>query len=176
MKKLLLMDAGNYSENMKEIRRIGVRAIAFKDDKLLMLMCNDNELKLPGGGQDAGESDLDTLVRETCEETGYHVLRDTAEPFGEIEEKRLSYKEPMIWHQFNRLYFCDVDDNPEACKYTPHEIRLGFHPVWVTIEEALKVNKAMIEAEGKSPLNQREYNSLLLIKEYMDKKKAGLKA
>ena len=88
MKRLLLLDAKNYDEDMDVWARVAVRGIIFIGDKLLLLDDNKGEVSLPGGGQDEGESDSDTLIREIREETGYSVIPDTIRPFGYIEEKR----------------------------------------------------------------------------------------
>ena len=67
MKQLLLLDAKNYDENMDEFVRIAVRGIIFDGDKLFLIEDNKGEVKLPGGGQNPGESDADTLIREIRE-------------------------------------------------------------------------------------------------------------
>lgn len=167
MEQLLVLDAHNYEEVLPEIYRIAVRGIIFKEGKLLLIQSSFEELKFPGGGQEKGESDIDTLVREVLEETGYHVLEDSVKEFGEVIEKRLSVYEPMIWHQINRYYFCDIDTYQEECCYTESEKKYGFHQVWVTLEDAIKINELMLEREGVQAWNQREYTVLKLLKERM---------
>jgi len=129
------------------------------------------ELKLPGGGIDEGEDDYQALMREVKEETGYEVIPETIVPFGEIEEKRLSVHEPKIWHQFSRLYFCDVYPEQGECNYSENEKKYEFRQVLCSLDEALEVNRAMLEREGKQAWNQREYKTLLLVKEHMEQKK-----
>ena len=73
---------------MDEAVRVAVRGIIFIGGRLLLIEDNKGEVKLPGGGQDAGESDADTLIREIREETGCAVIPETIRPFGYIEEKR----------------------------------------------------------------------------------------
>lgn len=165
MKKLLILDAKNYSPEMEEIRRISVRGIIFIEGKLVLVENIFNELKLPGGGIEPGESEIQTLVREVEEETGYRVIPESVVPFGEIEEKRLSTKEPMIWHQFNRLYFCDVHPQRGECKYTQSEIKYGFRCVLRPLDEAIKINEEFARSEIR-----REYSTLTLIKEHLEKK------
>lgn len=160
MKTLLVMDAKNYDPTLDEIRRIAVRGIIFMDGKLLMIQSGFGEVKFPGGGQEAGESDEDTLIRETLEETGFHVIKESIRPFGLVEEKRLSTHEPMIWHMTNRYYFCEVDGTQEACQYTENEKKHGFRQVWCTLDEAIRINEEMLQREGAHPWNQREYNVL----------------
>ena len=168
MKKILIMDEKNYDPTLDEIYRVSVRGIIFIDGKLLMIEDDFGEVKLPGGGIDDGEDDYKALVREVKEETGYDVILDSIKPFGEIEEKRLSVHEPMIWHQISRLYFCDVHLEQGECEYTENEKKYGFKQVLYTLEEALEKNKAMLDKEGKRAWNQREYKTLLLIKEYLN--------
>lgn len=94
------------------------------------------------------------------------MLPETIRPFGEILEKRMSLHEPMIWHHTSRLYFCDVDEQSGGdCSYTANEKRFGFRCVRYTLEEALEKNRAMLRRDGEQPWNQREYRTLLLLRE-----------
>ena len=161
------MDEKNYTPDLKEIYRVAVRGIIFIDGKLLMIENNFGEAKLPGGGIESGEDDSEALVREVQEETGYDVLVESIVPFGEIEEKRLSVNEPKIWHQISRLYFCDVYPEKGQCNYTENEKKYGFKQILYTLDEALQKHKAMLDKEGKTAWNQREYKMLLLIREYL---------
>ena len=168
MERILIMDAKNYASNLEEIYRVAVRGIIFIDGKLLMIEDKYGEVKLPGGGIDPNEDDYQALVREVKEETGYDVKVDTIVPFGEIEEKRLSVHEPMIWHQFSRLYFCDVHMGQGTCDYTENEKKHGFRQVFCTLEEAIEKNRKKFGEEDEKAWNQREYRTLLLIKEYVE--------
>ena len=170
METLLVMDAGNYDPALPEIRRTAVRGIIFDRGKLLLIRSEAGEVKFPGGGQEDGESDLETLIRETLEETGYHVLPESVREFGEVEEKRLSIHadEARIWHQFSRYYFCDVQmDVQEDCQYTGNEQKFGFRQVWYPLEEAIQINREMMQKEGAHVWNQREFRVLQLLKEYL---------
>lgn len=167
MDRILVLDAKNYPEDMAEILRVAVRGIIFLDGKLLMIEDSFGEVKLPGGGIEKGEDDRQALLREVREETGYDVLPESIRPFGEIEEKRLSVHEPMIWHQISRLYFCDVAPEQGDCEYTANEKKYGFRMVLYTVDEALEKNRAMLAEEGERAWNQREYRTLLLLKEHL---------
>ena len=165
MKQILIMDAGNYDPTLPEIYRVAVRGIIFVDGKLLLIQSDFGEVKFPGGGKEGEESDKDTLIREVLEETGFHVIPESIKEFGEVVEKRLSVHEPMIWHQINRYYFCEIDSIQEECHYTENELKHGFHQVWFTLDEAISINEEMLSREGRKAWNQREYNVLKLIKE-----------
>ncbi|MBR1724139.1 MAG: NUDIX domain-containing protein [Ruminococcus sp.] len=169
MQRLLLMDAQNYDPALDEIRRVAVRGIIFLDGKLLFVEDKFGVLKLPGGGQDEGETDIDTLIREVREETGYNVIPESIREFGSIEEKRMSTHEEMIWHQYNNLYFCDVEAEQGECDYSENEKRYGMHFRACTLEEAFEINEQTLQREGKQAWNQREYNTLMLLKEHLSK-------
>lgn len=160
MKKLLVMDEKNYNESLEEIYRTAVRGIIFINGKLLMIESTDGELKFPGGGTENGEDDIHTLIRETLEETGFSVIPETVREFGEIEEKRLALYENKIWHQINRYYFCEVGEQQSECDYSEKEKAHGFKPVWYTLDEAYEINR-------RRAWNQREYQALKLLKEYL---------
>ena len=171
MERLLLLDAKDYDEDMDVCSRIAVRGIVFIGDKLLLIEDNKGEVKLPGGGQDEGESDSDTLIREIREETGYSVIPDTVRPFGYIEEKRRdfkSYHESRIFHQISRLYLCEVSDERGEIQLSEQEKRYGMQTGLYTLDEAIAKNRAMLDNVGELAWNQREYKTLLLIKEYLE--------
>lgn len=167
METLLLLDGKNYDPSLPEIRRTGVRGIIFENEKLLMIRTNFGDVKFPGGGQEEGENDETTLIRETLEETGFQVIPESIRPFGEVVEKRLSLHEPMIWHQINRYYFCRITGSPQDTQFSENEQRYGMHPIWCTLEEAIAANRAMLEREGRTPWNQREFRVLELLREKM---------
>lgn len=172
MERLLLLDAKDYYDDMDVWARIAVRGIVFIGDKLLLLNDNKGEVSLPGGGQDEGESDADTLIREIREETRYSVIPDTIRPFGYIEEKRRdfkSYHDDRIFHQISRLYFCEVSAECGETQLSKQEKIYGMRTAMYTLDEAIAKNRAMLDTVGNLAWNQREYRSLLLIKEYIEK-------
>lgn len=170
MERLLFLDGENYTDDMPEILRTAVRGIIFMGGKLLLIEDNKKEAKLPGGGQEEGETDIETLIREVREETGCTVIAETVRPFGYIEEKRKSFNENMIWHQFSRLYFCDVTDEGCGTEYSQNEKKRGMRSGTYTIDEAIAKNRVMLNNIGVLAWNQREYRTLLLIKAYMGKR------
>jgi len=150
MHTILEMDEHNYDEALPEIRRTAVRGVIFRAGKLLMIRSSFGEVKFPGGGQEQDENDVDTLLREVREETGYHVLPESIRPFGQVVERRLSTYEPMIWHQINRYYFCSIGKEQDACQYSENEQKYGMHQVWVSWRKLWKptVKCWGVRAEG----------------------------
>ena len=45
------------------------------------------------------------------------------------------------------------------------------HPVWITIDEAIELNRKMLNTEGNLPWNNREYLTLIELKNYLKDKK-----
>ncbi len=160
MQTILLMDEHNYDENLPELRRTAVRGVIFREGRLLLVRSSFGEVKFPGGGQEAGEDDTATLIREVLEETGFRVQPESIRPFGQVVERRLSRHEPMIWHQINRYYFCSIGGSQQECCYSANEQKYGIHQVWLTLEDALEVNRQMLRREGCNPWNQREMRAL----------------
>ncbi len=169
MERLLLLDKHDYEDDMPEIVRVAVRGIIFTDGGLLLIEDRYGEVKLPGGGQESGEDDLHTLMREVREETGYSVIAESVRPFGYIEEKRRSHNEKMIWRQISRIYFCSVGTERAADDLTENEQSLGMHCRTYTIDEAAEKNRTMLDIKGEQAWNRREYETLLLIRDYMNK-------
>ena len=167
MKRLLLMDEHDYNDDMPEIRRTAVRGIIFIGEKILLAGNKHGEYKLPGGGIEDGEDDLAALIREVREETGYTVIPESIRPFGYIEEKRLSIHEPMIWHHFSRLYFCEVLHEQGECDYSESEKLHGFYVGLLPLDEAIEANRRMLNIEGELSWNQREYKTLKMIKDHI---------
>ncbi len=168
---MLLMDEGNYDHELPEIKRVAVRGIIETGGGLLFIMSARGELKLPGGGKEGSETDLDTLIREVREETGGEVIPESVREFGYIEEKRKSVKEEMIWHQISRLYFCSIREGFGETDYSESEKRLGMRRHICTAKEAIGINLKMLDREGVQAWNKREYNTLLLIEEYYKNQK-----
>lgn len=113
----------------------------------------------------------DTLIREVREETGYSVIPNTIRPFGYIEEIRRdfkSYHEGRIFRQISRLYFCEVSVTRGEIQLSEQEKRYGMRTVLYTLDEAIAKNRAMLDNVGELAWNQREYRTLLLIKEHIE--------
>ena len=150
--------------------RTAVRAIIFKDGKLVMVKSEKfGEYKFPGGGKDDGESDLETLERETKEETGMTVISASVQVYGYTEEKRRSVFNPsQRFIMESRYYLCDVMDHIEETNYDSYEKDYGYHLCVVSIDEAIEQN--IIAAEKHHEIAtwiQRELTVLKDIKQHL---------
>ncbi len=169
MENYLLLDSGDYKDDMPVIERKSMRGVIFIGDKLLVVETGNGEIKLPGGGMEEGETEMDTLYREVLEETGRRIIPDTVKLFYTIEERRPSFKEYAIWHQISKIFYCEVDDSITEPRYTPGEIRKNMHVALMSVEDAIEKSRKIISGTDFKPWNTREYRTLLLIKEGRDK-------
>ena len=88
MKLLTCFDEKNYSDTTKILEKTNIRGIVCIDGKLAMQRGNDGVYKIPGGGAEPGESNIETLRRELREEVGLVLVEDSLIELGEIIETR----------------------------------------------------------------------------------------
>ena len=75
--------------------------------KLLILkVLKENPYKFPGGDIEDGESHLDTLIRETKEETGLIIKPNSIKECGFIHKARKSIFNDVAFEQKIILLFC----------------------------------------------------------------------
>lgn len=152
----------------KVFYRVAIRAIILKDDKILMVKSNTGDYKFPGGGVENGESPEETLRREVTEETGY-ILDEVKDEMGIIiERNRRKKKGYSLFEMTSHYYFCDVTNKKVEQNLDKYEEELGFFPIWISLDNAIKENELIIE-EGKSNINPwivRETFVLKKIREY----------
>lgn len=152
----------------KVFYRVAIRAIILKDDKILMVKSNTGDYKFPGGGVENGESPEETLRREVTEETGY-ILDEVKDEMGIIiERNRRKKKGYSLFEMTSHYYFCDVTNKKVEQNLDKYEEELGFLPIWISLDNAIKENELIIE-EGKSNINPwivRETFVLKKIREY----------
>ncbi len=129
------------------LARRAVRAVVRRHGKLLMIFSTRRgDYKFPGGGVEPGEADADALARELAEECGARLTSvDTV--LGDTLEERASRTvgEPVL-RMISRYYGCRIADDFGPQSLDDYEEKLGFLPVWVTPEEALATNLAVVQA------------------------------
>ena len=112
MKLLFEIDKKNYDNNGKAFVRPSARAIIIKDNKIYMVHSLVYDYyKFPGGGIEKNESNIDALIRETKEEAGLVVIKDSIKEYGYVHRIQKA-KDPgySMFIQDNFYYLCDVED------------------------------------------------------------------
>ena len=113
MKLLFEIDKKNYDNNGKAFVRPSARAIIIKDNKIYMVHSLVYDYyKFPGGGIENNESNIDALIRETKEEAGLIVIKDSIKEYGYVHRVKKA-KDPgySIFIQDNYYYLCNVENN-----------------------------------------------------------------
>ena len=112
MRLLFEIDLKNYDKNGKAFKRPSARAIIIKDNKIYMVHSLVYDYyKFPGGGIEKDESNIDALIRETAEEAGLVVIKDSIKEYGYVHRIQKA-KDPgySMFIQDNFYYLCDVED------------------------------------------------------------------
>ena len=113
MRLLFEMDLKNYDKNGNTFVRPSSRAIIIKNQKIYMVhSLLYDYYKFPGGGIEKGESNIEALIRETAEEAGLIVKKESIKEFGYVHRVQKSDHDGCsIFIQDNYYYLCEVEDN-----------------------------------------------------------------
>lgn len=115
--------------------------------------------KFPGGGIEKQESNIDALIRETAEEAGLVVIKETIKEYGYVHRIQKAKDEGFsMFVQDNFYYFCDVEDKRINQKLDDYEDDEKFTLELVDPRVAIATNrnggrdpkkKTMLEREAK---------------------------
>jgi 8-oxo-dGTP pyrophosphatase MutT (NUDIX family) len=132
----------------RTIYRTAVRGVILRGRDLLMVhSANVGDYKFPGGGVAEGESHTQALCREVREECGASILHIGSEIGAVIEYNIPIEKDYDAFKMTSHYYRCDVEGEFGAQKLDDYEQELGFKPVWIDIDKAIQLNKALLHSE-----------------------------
>ena len=118
---------------MEIIHYTAAGGVVIHEDEMLLLDRPDrNEVRLPKGHVDPGESHEQTALRETMEESGYAelaIVADLGERVVEFDHKSRHY------HRLEHYYLMRKLGDGQAPR-TPKDAA-QFQPLWVPLDEAL---------------------------------------
>ncbi len=139
------------------INRVAVRAIIFREDKILLVhSLNSEEYKFPGGGVENGETKQSALKREVLEEVGMELL-NIGKCLGYTEQIYADiYNNKQCFQMRSYYYYCEVKDTIYDLKLSKYEQILGFVPEWVTLDKAIKLNEYKLRTNNEYPWTERE--------------------
>ncbi len=141
MRELFVIDKKNYKENGTVGKRPSVRGIIIKDGKIAMMhSLKYDYYKLPGGGMDTGENQVDTLIREVREESGLVVKAESIREFGYVRRIEKGRFED-IFIQENFYYVCDVEAEGVMQSLDDYEAEEQFTLEYVSAAHAIAVNQ-----------------------------------
>ena len=160
MRLLFEIDLKNYDKNGKAFKRPSARAIIIKDNKIYMIHSLVYDYyKFPGGGIEKQESNIDALIRETAEEAGLIVIKDSIKEYGYVHRiQKAKDSGYSMFIQDNFYYLCDVENKKINQNLDDYENFEKFTLELVEPKLAIKANrnsnhgpknKDMIEREAK---------------------------
>jgi 8-oxo-dGTP pyrophosphatase MutT (NUDIX family) len=168
MKLIHCFDLKNYDPLDQIYKRIACRAIIINHPYLYMIKSDlYHDVKFPGGGQNPDEDDMDTLIRETQEETGLTIIKDSIKPFGMTIEKRKSQtKDHEIFYMESKYYTCDVLEFIGNQNLDDYEKKYGYKLIKIHIDDAIKQNQSLIDTDlTHIPWLKRELKVLKYLKD-----------
>jgi 8-oxo-dGTP pyrophosphatase MutT (NUDIX family) len=143
---------GQTRSTQSELRRAVRAVIALNGVYLMVHSSVFGEFKFPGGGVSCGERHLAALARELREETGYQlnmVIRLMGVTIELDLPQQVGFKP---FRMISYYYHCIID--PDCFEPDPdsEEIKMGYHPVWVPLADALANNERLLKEAVSSQL------------------------
>jgi 8-oxo-dGTP diphosphatase len=130
----------------RTIHRETIKGIILRENCLFMVHSGRNgDYKFPGGGVNAGETHEQALKREIREECGA-LLSEFGQAFGKVIEYDRALEPGFdVFKMTSFYYFCQVDDTLR-CEQSleQYEKDLQMRPAWIDIDEAIRVNRAIL--------------------------------
>ena len=168
MKLLFEIDKKNYDNDGKAFIRPSARAIIIKDNKIYMVHSLVYDYyKFPGGGIEKNESTIDALIRETKEEAGLVVIKDSIKEYGYVHRVQKA-DEPSYskFIQDNFYYICDVENKILEQQLDDYENFEKFTLELVDPKIAININRNKEHGPKDLDMIEREAKVLeLLIKD-----------
>ncbi len=150
MRLLFTLDEKDYGEDFPVIQKKAVRAVIKKDGLIATQRSAAGEYKLPGGGMEPGESEIQALAREVREETGLIIRPETVRGIGEILELREDIFEKGKKYEAHSYYYSvEVTGEEVPLSMTDSEIAAGYHLAWEKPEVIIAENERIMDTKWK---------------------------
>lgn len=142
MRLLFEIDTRDYNPSGKAFVRPSARAIIIKDNKVYMIHSKVYDYyKFPGGGIEIGETKIGALIRETKEEAGLIIIKESIKPFGYVHRIQKSGQEQYeLFVQDNYYFFCDVENKVVIQELDDYELFENFTLEAVDYKVAIDTN------------------------------------
>ncbi len=165
MKLLFEISNTNEKPNGNILIRPSARSIIIKDHKIAMVhSIKYNYYKFPGGGLEQNETMEEALIRETMEEAGLIIEKNTIQEYGYVHrvEKCRNTKYAFLV-QDNYYYLCKVSDEKAMQKLDAYESEEQFTLEYINPIKAIEINMNCEHGPKSVLMIQREAKVLQLL-------------
>lgn len=166
MRLLFEIDTKDYEIDGTAWIRPSVRSIIVQENKVAMVhSMKYNYYKFPGGGIESGESQTDTLIRETLEEAGLLVIPASIQAYGYVHRIQKG-KQEAVFIQDNYYYRCEAEPTLVSQRLDDYEAEENFTLEFVDPVTAIRTNREQPHGATDQNMLEREARVLeLLIQE-----------
>jgi 8-oxo-dGTP pyrophosphatase MutT (NUDIX family) len=137
MKLLATIDPQSFSPGLPEgwKERRASRAVVLDDENnvALLFVSKHGYYKLPGGGIEEGEDEIEALKRECLEEIGCEIAVEN-----EIG-MTIEYRSKFQVRQESYCFLARVVGEKGAPNFKEGEVADGFQVIWISMDEAIRL-------------------------------------
>ena len=165
MRLLFEMDKKDYADCTRSFVRNSARSVIVSDKKVAMIHSEKYDYyKFPGGGIESGEDHVSALARETLEEVGLRVIRESVGEFGYVPRLQFDYTGAAdIFVQDNYYYICEVEDRACEQNLDGYEADERFTLRFVSPADAIATNRGCDHGPKDLRMIERESRVLELL-------------
>lgn len=165
MRLLFEMDQKDYDKCTHTFVRNSARSIIIEDKKIAMVHSNQYDYyKFPGGGIENGETPIEAMIRETCEESGLVVISETVKEYGYVHRIQKSDQDDTeCFVQDNYYYLCRAKADVIAQKLDDYEAKEAYTLAFVDPNIAIKTNRGAVQSPHDQTMLEREARVLELL-------------
>ena len=165
MRLLFELDLKDYGDCTHSFKRNSARSIIIRDDKVAMIHSLKYDFyKFPGGGIEEGEDPLEAMIRETREEAGLIVRRETVKEYGFVHRiQKSTVDETECFIQDNFYYLCEAEAVAVPQDLDDYERDELYTLEYVDPVAAIKKNRNIGETRYHELMFEREARVLELL-------------
>lgn len=165
MRLLFELDAKNYKESGSVFKRDSARAIIIKNGKIYMVhSLMYDYYKFPGGGIEKGETREEAVIRETLEEAGLRVKKESIKEYGYVHRiQQCNEDDADIFIQDNFYYLCEIEDEAGAQNLDGYEAFEKFTLECIDYKTAVNANRTSDHGPKDLIMIEREARVLELL-------------
>lgn len=164
MRLLFSIDPKDYDQCTKTFVRNSARAIIIEDGKIAMVhSIKYDYYKFPGGGIEKGEDPVEAVIRESREEAGLLVQKESIREYGYVHRiQKSNVDEQNCFVQDNYYYLCGIEGKADQ-KLDDYEAEEHFTLEYIRPEDAIETNRNIDHGPKDQHMIEREAKVLEIL-------------